>query len=218
VLGTSLLTSELAALEAPPGVLVCASAVGYYGDRGPDELAEGAARGEGFLAHVVEDWENAAEPARAAGIRTVTLRQGIVLAKEGGALERLLLPFRMGLGGRVSSGAQYWAWIGLHELVRLMLHAIDDERMDGVYNAVAPHQTTNAEFTKALGRALHRPTPVPVPAFALRAAMGGLVDEMLLASQRVVPARLEGAGYDFVDPDLDVALRRELAGSSVDGN
>lgn len=210
VAGTGVLAREVAALDKTPRAFVCASAVGYYGDGGDTELTERAAHGSGFLAEVVEAWEAAAKPARDAGVRTVTLRSGIVLSQNGGALQRLLLPFRLGLGGRVGSGRQYWAWIGLHELVRIFLHAIDDDEMRGVYNAVGPEQTTNAQFTHALGRVVRRPTPFPVPGAALRLVMGALVDEMLLASQRVIPQRLSEAGYEFLDGSLEAALRREL--------
>lgn len=210
VLGTQLLSSELAALATPPSVFVCASAAGFYGDRADGELTERSAAGEGFLSGVVRDWEAAAEPARASGIRTVTLRQGVVLSRRGGALKRMLLPFQLGMGGRVGSGRQYWAWIGLHELTRLMVRAVEDASMSGTYNAVGPVPVTNSEFTRALGRVLRRPVVVPVPAVALRAAMGELVDEMLLASQRVIPQRLLAIGYDFIDADVEAALRREL--------
>lgn len=208
--GTSTLAAALAGLDAPPSALVCASAVGYYGDGGDQLLDERSPRGEGFLADVVERWERAAAPARDAGIRTVHTRAGIVLSPKGGALQRLLLPFRLGLGGRVGSGHQYWAWIGLSELVRLLVRAVEDAELEGVYNAVGPQQTTNREFTKALGSVLHRPTPFPVPAAPMRWAMGDLVDEMLVASQRVVPARLVDAGYDFLDATLEDALEREI--------
>jgi len=211
VLGTELLTSALARIPTRPDVLVCASAAGFYGDGKQAELTEESPQGRGFLAQVVKDWEAAAEPALAAGIRTVHLRAGMVLSPRGGALQQLMLPFRMGVGGRVGSGRQYWAWIGLHELVGLFLRALDDSSMRGVYNAVAPQQTTNREFTRTFGKVLGRPTFLPAPAAALRLALGDLADEMLLASQRVVPQRLTASHHDWQDADLEATLRREIA-------
>lgn len=209
--GTALVARSLAQLDEPPRVLACASAVGWYGDRGNELLTEDSARGEGFLAEVVEAWEAAAEPARAAGIRTVHLRMGAVQSKEGGALGRQLLPFRLGLGGPIGTGEQWWAWVGLHEVVRMWLLALDDERLQGPVNAHGPTPCTNREYARALGRVLHRPAVLPVPPLALRLAMGALVQEMLLVSQKVLPARLEALGFEFHDRTIEDTLRRELA-------
>ena len=191
-------------------MLVVASAVGVYGDRGDEILTEESAAGEGFLADVVRAWEAAADPAREAGIRVVHLRQGIVISKDGGALKPMLLPFKLGVGGRVGSGKQWWSWIGMDDLVASYAHALDGD-LAGVVNATAPNPATNEQFTKALGSALHRPTVIPVPAFAARTLFGEMGDAMLLGGQRVLPARLVEAGLDFSTPTIDVALRRALA-------
>lgn len=209
VRGTRLVAEAAAGLERRPSALVCASAVGYYGDRGDEVLTEASARGEGFLADVVEAWEEAADPARAAGIRTVHLRQGIVLSRRGGALAQLLTPFRLGVGGRVGNGRQWWSWVGLDDVVAAYLFALDHP-IEGPVNVTAPGVVTNAEFTKALGRALHRPTVFPLPAFAIKALFGQMGEEMLLGGQRAQPASLDAAGFAFTAPDIDSALERAL--------
>lgn len=187
--------------------LLSGSAVGYYGSRGEEVLDEASAAGEGFLADLVTRWEAAAETTDA---RTVLLRTGIVLSPDGGMVGRLMLPFRIGLGGRIGDGRQYLAWISLRDEVGAILHLLDSE-LAGPFNLTAPAPVTNAEFTDSLGAALHRPTVLPTPLPALRLALGSqLVDEALLASQRVVPERLLATGYGFADPTLDRALKLML--------
>lgn len=211
VKGTQLLVEALAGLEQPPKVLVSASAVGYYGDRGEETLTEDNGSGSAFfLSNVCRQWEAATEPAAAAGIRVVNLRFGVMLASAGGALPRLLTPFRMGVGGRLGSGNQYMAWIALDDVVGAILHTLATEALRGPVNAVAPQAVTNLEFTKTLGRVLGRPTLFPMPAFAARLAFGQMADELLLASQRVEPAKLLASGYRFRFPDLEGALRHVL--------
>lgn len=211
VRGTRLLAQTLAHLARRPRVLVQASGVGIYGDRGDEAITEASAPGTGFLAEVGRDWEAASGFAEEVGIRVVKLRLGVVLAKNGGALEQLLLPFRMGVGGRIGSGRQWMPWISLDDAVEVIVRALRDERLRGPVNTVAG-AARNAEFTKALGRALHRPTLIPVPAFALRALFGQMADEALLAGQRVEPARLREIGHAFHHPTLDTALAAALAG------
>ncbi|MBW2667712.1 MAG: TIGR01777 family oxidoreductase [Deltaproteobacteria bacterium] len=192
-----------------PCSFVCASAVGFYGDRGDERLDEDAPAGAGFLAEVCRDWEGAAFEAQSFGVRVAQLRIGIVLAREGGALPRLALPFRFGAGGRVGSGRQWVPWIHIDDLVALFLAALDDEDLRGPINAVAPEPVRNAELTRVLGRVLKRPSLLPVPGFALRAVLGELAGE-LLGSRRVVPARALAHGFTFAHADLEPALVREL--------
>lgn len=206
--GTRLLAETIASLDPRP-VLVCASAVGFYGDRGDEELTEASGRGSGFLADVVDAWERAADPAREAGARVVHLRQGMVLARHGGVLERLLLPFRLGLGGRVGSGLQWWSWISLDDTVAGYLHALGNE-LEGPVNLTAPAPARCRELVKALGDALHRPTVLPLPALAVKLAFGRMGEEMLLGGQRVLPARLERDGLAFAHPTLPGALAAAL--------
>ena len=210
--GTRLIAETAARLPGKP-VLLCASAIGFYGNRGDDEVDESSARGEGFLADVVEKWEAAADPARAAGLRTVHLRQGIVLARNGGALQRLLLPFKLGAGGKVGSGQQWWSWVSLADTVAAYRFALENP-VEGAVNVTAPGSTTNLGFTKALGRALHRPTVIPLPSFAVKAAFGQMGQEMLLEGQRVTPKRIVEAGFTFSHPDLDSGLASALAPST----
>ena len=207
--GTRLVAETAAALPGRP-VLLCASATGFYGDRGDEIVDESSVPGQGFLAEVVEAWEAAAEPARAAGLRTVHLRQGIVLSKHGGALERLLTPFKLGTGGRVGDGRQWWSWVSLADAVSAYLFALE-QPLEGPVNVTAPGTVTNRDFTKALGRALHRPTIFPLPAAAVKVAFGQMGEEMLLAGQRVAPTRLEAAGFTFANPDIDSGLAAALA-------
>lgn len=211
VQGTHLIAAAVAAMARPPRVLVSASAVGYYGDRRDEVLDEGAARGRGFLADVSAAWEAAADPARVAGIRVVHPRIGIVLAAAGGALPKLLLPFQVGAGGPTGSGRQWWSVIALDDVVGALHAAIADERLVGPVNVVAPAPLRNSEFTRTLGHVLHRPALLTTPAFALRLALGReQADEMVLASQRAVPARLLAAGFRFRHPTVEGALRFEL--------
>ncbi len=211
--GTELLATTLASLDARPGVLVSGSAVGWYGNRGSEELTEASPSPvePDFTAEVCRTWEAATAPAEAAGIRTVHLRTGIVLAAHGGALARMLLPFRLGLGGRIGSGAQYMSWIALEDEVGAILHALAHEELVGPVNATAPNPATNAEFTKTLGRVLRRPSAIPTPLAPLRAVYGReLVEHLLIEGQRVLPARLRATGYAFAWPDLEGALRKIL--------
>jgi uncharacterized protein (TIGR01777 family) len=207
--GTRTLSSALAELEPRPRVLVCASAVGLYGDRGDEELTEASAPGQSFLAEVVKEWEAASRPAEEAGIRVVRLRFGIVLSPEGGALRRMLIPFRLGLGGRLGGGRQWMSWISIDDVVGAIGHALMTDELAGAANAVAPNPVTNAEFTKALGRVLGRPTILPVPAPVLRIALGEFAGE-LLSSVRALPRRLPETGYEFRNPELELGLRAVL--------
>ncbi len=215
VLGTRTITEALAQLQSPPSVLVSASAIGIYGDRGDHPLTEEDPPGAGFLADTARLWEGAAAPAVAAGIRTVFARFGIVLSAEGGALAKMVPPFKLGLGGRFGSGRQYWSWVALDDVVGAILHAMQQQDLEGPVNVTAPEPVTNAEFTRTLGRVLGRPTLFPVPAFAARLALGEMADEMLLASQRVLPTRLTTTGYAFRQAGLEGALRDALAPDDV---
>lgn len=210
VQGTRLLAEALTTLEVPPAVLVSASAIGYYGDRGDERLDEESAPGTGFLAEVAQEWEAAAGPAGAAGIRVVNPRLGVVFTPEGGALQRLLLPFRSGVGGTLGDGRQWMSWISLEDAIAALRFLITRPALDGAVNLVAPEPFTNAELTRELGRVLHRPTVLPVPAVALRLLFGEMADAMLLASQRVLPTRLLEAGFRFRHPRLDGALEAML--------
>ncbi|MBW3570899.1 MAG: TIGR01777 family oxidoreductase [Gemmatimonadetes bacterium] len=207
--GTRLVSEAISRLAHPPRVLVQASANGIYGDRGDEVLDETSAPGTGFLAEVGRDWEGASGHAESAGIRVVRLRFGVVLTAKGGAVQRLLLPFRMGVGGRLGSGRQWMPWISLDDAVEVVVRALHDERLRGAVNAVAG-SARNADFTDALARALHRPALVPVPGFALRALFGQMADEALLSSQRVEPRRLREIGHMFHHPTLDTALAAAL--------
>ncbi|MGB8509898.1 MAG: TIGR01777 family oxidoreductase [Pyrinomonadaceae bacterium] len=211
VSGTGLLARTLAGLERKPGVLVCASAIGFYGDRGDEVLTEESASGGDFLSEVCREWEKAALPASGAGIRIVNARIGIVLSSEGGALARMLTPFKFGAGGRIGSGKQYMSWVALEDVVGIIKFALANETLRGPVNTVSPNPVTNADFTKALGHALNRPTLFPVPAFAARLAFGEMADALLLSGARVEPAQLKAAHYEFLYPQLEGALRHALA-------
>lgn len=204
--GTALLSQALATLEQPPKVLVSASAVGYYGDGGQRMLSETAPSGDDFLAEVCREWENAARPASEAGIRVVHPRLGLVLDGDGGILPLMSIPFRLGAGGEIGGGGQFMSWIMLDDLVEILVDSIDNGGLAGPINAVAPNPVTNREFTKAMGRALKRPTFMKVPAFAARAVGGQLVEQLILVSQRVVPTELAEAGFTFRYPTIDAAL------------
>ncbi|MHB8833739.1 MAG: TIGR01777 family oxidoreductase [Desulfobacteria bacterium] len=210
--GTRFLCDALAGLARPPKTLVCASAIGYYGDRGEEVLTEESPPGAGFLPGVCREWEAASAAAARKGIRVVAMRIGMVLSPKGGALPRMLPLFRAGLGGVIGNGRQYVSWVAIDDLVGIVLHALRCEDLRGPVNAVAPRPVTNREFTEALGKALSRPTPLPVPAFALRLAVGGeMADALLLASAWVVPKRLLDTGYAFRFPELPAALFLLLA-------
>ena len=211
VQGTRLVSETLARLEPRPRVLVSASATGYYGDRGDELLTEGSAAGKNFVAKVCREWEAATEPARAAGLRTVLLRFGIVLSREGGALAKMMTPVKLGVGGKLGSGRQYYSWIAIEDAVAAVRHALENEAVGGPVNLVSPQPVTNAEFTKALGHALGRPTLFAVPAFAARLAFGEMADELLLASARVEPAQLKTTGFEFKYPTLEAALRHLIS-------
>jgi hypothetical protein len=210
VKGTRLLTEALVHLRRRPRVLVSASAVGYYGDRGDEEMDEESSAGLLFLSEVTIAWEEATVPAARNGIRVVNPRIGFVLSNVGGGLVAMLLPFKFGFGGRVGSGRQYLSWIAIDDVVGAIKHAILSDALRGPVNVVAPHPVTNREFTKTLGRVLRRPTIFPLPAFAARIVLGGMADELLLASARVKPARLLATSYEFQFPQLEGALRHML--------
>ncbi len=193
-----------------PGVFIAASAIGYYGSRGDELLTEESAPGQGFLPEVSQEWEAATNPAREAGLRVVNLRFGVVLSRNGGALKSMLLPFQLGLGGRVASGRQYWSWVSLDDVVGVILFALENDSLRGPVNVVSPEPARNEEFARALGETLHRPTIFPLPAFVVRALMGEMGEAALLGSARVEPAKLKSAGYQFRHPKLKEALRAAL--------
>ncbi len=209
--GTELLATTLAALASPPPALVSSSAVGYYGDRGEEVLTEESTPGTGFLAGVCVAWEAATAPAAAAGIRTVVLRTGIVLSARGGALAKQLPLFRLGMGGRIGSGRQYRSWISLDDQVAAIIRCLNDDSLVGPVNATAPNPATDAELAGTLGAVLHRPSFLAVPAPALKLALGSeMASDMVLASQRVLPEKLQAAGFEFAHTDLAGALRTVL--------
>ena len=210
VVGTGLVAETMAGLAEGPRVLVCASGVGFYGDRGDEVLTEASSGGRGFLADVVRRWEEAADPARAAGLRVVHLRTGPVQTAAGAGLPKQALMFRLGIGGRLGSGRQWLSWISLDDIAGAYLHALTREDLDGPVNAVAPNPVTNAEFTATLARVLHRPAVLHIPAFGPRLVLGEAADELLFVSQRARPARLQATGYRFQFPELEPALRHTL--------
>jgi uncharacterized protein (TIGR01777 family) len=204
------LVNILSQLKDPPRTLVCASATGIYGDRGDEVLTEDSTPGSGFLPEVCEAWEAAPDAARGLGIRVVHLRFGVVLASHGGALQKLLPVFKAALGGRLGDGRQWMSWVSLDDVVRAIHFVASDERASGAFNTTAPNPLTNIEFTRALGRAVHRPAPWIVPAFALKVVFGQMAEDTLLASSRVLPARLESLGFNFSDPAIGPALAKLL--------
>jgi len=210
VQSTRTLAEAIARMESPPSVFINSSAVGAYGSRGDETITEQTPRGEGFLADVCRAWEEAASPARDAGVRVVTPRQGIVLSAAGGALATMSLPFKAGLGGRLGAGDQYWSWVALDDVLAAFEWTLHDEGLEGVVNFTAPEPVTNREVTRTLGRVLHRPAALAAPTFVLRHGLGGLGEQMLLASQRAMPARLKERGFRFSFPALEGALRYEL--------
>lgn len=207
---TQRLCETIARLSSPPRVVICASAVGYYGHRGDEILREESTSGVDFLAEVCRDWEAATKPATDAGIRGVNLRFGVILSATGGALAKMLTPFKLGLGGVIGGGQQWMSWIALDDAVGVIIHALTNKTLRGPVNVVAPEPVTNREFTKTLGRVLRRPAVFPLPAFALRLAFGEMADALLLSSQRVEPAKLVATGYKFRFPELEGALRHLL--------
>ena len=212
--GTRLLAETIAALPTPPKVMVSASAVGYYGDRGDEVLREDSSPGSDFLAEVCKAWEAAADPAREAGIRIVHPRFGIVLSPKGGALGTTLPIFKLGGGGRIGSGRQWWSWVALDDVVGAIVHALEDDSVDGPVNVGSPHPLTNAEYTKVLGKVLNRPTFFVVPAPAIRVVIGGMPAPLLLPSRGVQPARPGATGSGSRSPEPEGALRHCLGGRS----
>lgn len=208
--GTSELAKQLAASPFKPNVFICASAIGFYGNRGDELLNEKSAAGSGFLSEVCTEWEQSVQPAIEAGIRTVNLRTGIVLAANGGALAKMAFPFKMGAGGILGNGRQYMSWITLDDEVEAIRFVMNNTEINGPVNLVSPHPVTNLEFTKTLGKALHRPTIMPLPGFAARLLFGEMADHLLLSSTRVVPDKLLEAGFDFKHGQLDQALEAVL--------
>lgn len=210
VKGTRLLSETIARLTRPPQVFISASAIGYYGNRGDEELTEASSPGNDFLASVCVEWEEAAQPAAQTGTRTVVTRFGIILDRHGGALAKMLTPFRMGIGGRVGDGRQWMSWIALSDVINALKFLLLDSAVRGPVNIVAPNPVTNAEFTNTLGRVLSRPTLFPVPAFAARLAFGEVADALLLSSQKVNPVVLEDRGFAPYWPTLEPALQHLL--------
>ncbi|MET9297454.1 TIGR01777 family oxidoreductase [Streptomyces sp. NPDC003077] len=211
VLGTAAIAEAIASLDTPPRVFVCGSAVGFYGDTGDRPVDESAPPGTGFLPRMCVDWEEAAHPAAEAGVRTVFARTGLVVAREGGAWGRLFPIFRLGLGGRLGDGRQYWSFISLHDHVAALRHLIDTEDLSGPVNLTAPEPVTNREVTAAMGRVLRRPALFAVPAPALRIALGEMAGDVL-GSQRVLPRRLLDSGFSFAFPAIDEAIRAAARG------
>jgi len=211
VRGTTILSDAIAILHAKPKVWVSGSAIGYYGDRGGDDVDESAGPGSDFLAQVTVAWEAAAAPAADLGVRVVHPRLGIVLDPRGGALAKMLLPFKVGIGGKLGSGTQQMSWISLADTVRALVHTIDSVGLSGPVNITAPNPVSNAELTRALGVALHRPTFFPLPGLLARLALGELADVALLGGVRALPTRLLASGFRFEEPDLSAYLARALA-------
>ena len=208
--GTRALVQSLAGLQNCPKTLVCASAIGYYGDRGDEVLTESSAPGSGFLADVCSAWESEALAAANMDVRVVCLRIGVVLSPKGGALAKMLLPFKLGAGGVIGSGKQYWSWIGLNDLVRVIAFCVENENIRGPVNAVSPQAVNNYDFTKTVGAVLHRPTIFPMPGFVATMVLGEMADALLLSSAHVVPERLQAHGFQFAQPDLKSCLEHEL--------
>ncbi len=212
VQGTTTIAKAAAALDPKPAVLVCGSAIGYYGDTGDRIVTEQSPQGAGFLADVVADWEASARPAIDAGIRVPFARTGLVVSSQGGAWKRLMPIFKAGLGGKIGSGSQYWSFISLRDEIAALIALLDDERYAGPVNLTAPTPVTNSEVTAAMGRVLGRPTMLPVPAFALKIALGEFSQDVL-GSQRVIPTVLEADGFTWSDPTIDEAISQAVAGS-----
>ena len=210
VLGTGTLVDAFKKTKNPPQIFVSASAVGFYGNRGDEILTEASAAGEGFLAEVCAAWEIESEKAADFGARVVMPRIGVVLAKDGGALEKMLTPFKFGVGGTVGSGEQYMSWIEIEDLIRIIHFALENETVSGAINATAPNPATNKEFTDTLGKVLHRPTIIPVPEFAIKLMFGEMGETLLLEGTRVLPEKLQNAGFEFKYTDLEAAMKRVL--------
>ncbi|HEY8561893.1 MAG TPA: TIGR01777 family oxidoreductase [Pyrinomonadaceae bacterium] len=209
-LGTRVLVDALKKTTNPPRVFISASATGFYGDRGAEALTEESPKGVGFLPDVCDEWEQEAKNAEEFGARVVLLRTGVVLTKDGGALEKMLTPFKFGVGGTVGSGKQYLSWIALDDVLDIYHFALDDDWLRGAVNTTAPNPVTNAEFTETLGAVLNRPTVLPVPEFAVKLLFGEMGERLLLEGQKVLPKKLQDAGFEFKFPDLEVALKHAL--------
>jgi uncharacterized protein (TIGR01777 family) len=210
VKSTAFLAQTLAAMEHKPKVLICASAIGYYGDRGEHECIETAEAGDSFLSTVCRQWEQAAKPASEAGIRVVNLRFGVVLGKEGGSLAKMLPAFKMGMGGPLGDGQQWVSWVSIDDVVRAVEFSLNNENLSGPVNVVSPHPVRNKEFAQAIGQALHRPEVVPVPKRMLKFMFGEMADETVLASTKVLPHKLQTEDFRFAHPDLREALEAIL--------
>lgn len=210
VLKTQQLSQALAALNQPPKTFLCASAIGIYGDRGDEILADDSAPGSGYLPAVAVQWEAACQPAREAGIRVANLRLGVVLSTDGGALQKMLMPAKLGLGGPLGSGRQWWSWIDLVDTTAAIYHTLITPSLSGAVNVVAPQAVRQADFAKTLGTVLHRPAVIPTPAFALRLALGEMADPLLLASARVEPAKLVASGFSFPYGRLIDSLQHQV--------
>ena len=208
--GTGHLAEAVAKASQPPRVFISASAVGFYGNRGDEILSEDSASGEGFAAEICRQWEAATQPAAKAGIRTAQMRIGVVMSADGGALPEMLTPFRLGLGGRLGNGRQWWTWVSVRDVVGAIQHVLNHNSLSGPVNAVAPNPVTNAEFTRILASVLNRPAIFPIPAFAVRMIFGEMGEELFLGSQRVEPTKLAASGYQFQHPDLKNALKEIL--------
>ncbi len=210
VKGTRTLVDALKRTENPPKIFVSASATGFYGNRGNEILTEESTKGEGFLPDVCSEWENEASKAEDFGARVVLLRIGIVLSKDGGALEKMLTPFKFGVGGTVGSGEQFMSWIAIDDLISIIVFALENENLNGAVNTVAPNPVTNETFTNTFGKVLNRPTFIPVPAFGIKLLFGEMGETLLLEGCRVVPEKLQSAGFEFEFPDLENALKHVL--------
>jgi uncharacterized protein (TIGR01777 family) len=211
VKGTRLIAEAIARATNKPKALICASAIGYYGNRGDELLNENSPPGDDFLADVCREWEVSCQPARDAGVRVINTRIGVILSPKGGALHKMLTPFKLGLGGKISNGQQYMSWIALDDVVGALHFLVAHQTASGPVNLTAPNPVTNADFTNTLGHVLRRPTVFPFPAFAARLRFGEMADALLLSSTRVAPQALEAAGYAFQLPQLEPALRHLLA-------
>ena len=210
VLGTRNVVDAISKLKKKPHTFIASSAIGFYGERGDEEVTESSAAGDNFLAGVCKEWEAESRRAEDAGIRTVLLRTGIVLSKDGGALGTMLTPFKLGVGGVVGSGKQWMSWISMDDEIAIINYAIENENIRGAVNAVAPNPVTNEEFTKTLGEVLYRPTFIPLPEFAVSMIFGEMGDALLLASTKVMPKRLEDAGFEFKFPNLKEAVENAI--------
>ncbi len=208
--GTKKLCEHILKLPTPPATFVCASAIGFYGDRGMEFLNESSSRGSGFLPDVCVDWEEATDSISKAGIRVVNVRFGVVLSKDGGALSKMLTPFKMGMGGKVGSGKQYMSWVAIDDVTGAIFHTLTTDMLKGPVNVTAPNPVTNKEFTSILGSVLNRPAVMPMPAFTARLAFGEMANDLLLASTKVAPKKLVESGYSFQYPELENALRHIL--------